>query len=65
MLSTGGTLILAPPRYATSYLVGLRYLTERDTTFRLRAAANTGERLTEFGEKPVDERLELRLRWHF
>jgi hypothetical protein len=32
---------------------------------RLRAAFNRGGRLTEFGEKPVEERLELRLRWHF
>jgi hypothetical protein len=161
----GGSLQLAPPRDATSYLLGLRYLTERDTTWiveyyrngtgyteaqaqdfyaaahagaplgalspllrsaaqagyarpnamqrylyvrasqkepfdilyltpslttivnlddrsysligellytgfgdfeiRLRAAANLGDRLTEFGEKPVDERVELRLRWHF
>jgi hypothetical protein len=32
---------------------------------RLRAAVNRGARLTEYGEKPVDERLELRARWHF
>ena len=162
---SGGSLQLQPPRDATSYLIGLRYLTERDTTWiaeyyrsgtgyseaqaqdffaaahagaalgalspvlraaaqagyarpnamqrylyvrasqkepfdilyftpsafaivnlddgsyslvgellytgfgdfeiRLRAAVNVGERLTEFGEKPVDERVELRLRWHF
>jgi hypothetical protein len=161
----GGSLALAPPRAATSYLVGVRYLTERDTTWiveyyrngtgyseeqarafyeaahagadlgalspvvrsaaqagyarpnlmqsylyvrasqkepfdilyftpsattivnlddgsysligellytgfgdfevRLRAAFNRGSRLTEFGEKPVSERLELRVRWHF
>jgi hypothetical protein len=165
VLDPSGALALAPPRDATSYLLGLRYLTERDTTWiveyyrdgtgyseaqsqafyeaahagaasgtlppglrsaaqagyarpnamqrylyvrasqkepfdilyftpsvttivnlddgsasligellytgfgdfeiRLRAAANLGERLTEFGEKPVDERLELRVRWHF
>jgi hypothetical protein len=161
----GGSLQLAPPRDATSYLVGLRYLTERETTWiveyyrngtgyseaqaqafyeaahagaplgalspvlrsaaqagyarpnpmqrylyvrasqkepfdvlyftpsvttivnlddgsysligellytgfgnfevRVRAAFNIGERLTEFGEKPVDERVELRVRWYF
>jgi hypothetical protein len=165
VLDASGALVLAPPRDATSWLLGLRYLTERDTTWiveyyrngtgyteaqaqaffeaahagaalgaltpvlrsaaqagyarpnamqrylyvrasqkepfdilyftpslttivnldggsasligellytgfgefevRLRAAANLGDRLTEFGEKPVDERLELRLRWHF
>jgi hypothetical protein len=165
VLDPGGTLQLSPPREATSYLIGLRYLTERETTWivevyrngtgyseaqarafyeaahaaaasgalppalrsaalagyarpnfmqrylyvrasqkepfdilyftpsvtaivnledgsyafigellytgfgelevRLRAAFNRGERLSEFGEKPVDERLELRLRWHF
>jgi len=165
VLSAAGSLVPSPPRDATSYLLGLRYLTERDTTWiveyyrngtgyseaqarafyeavhagavgstlppvlrsaaqagygrpylmqhylyvrasqkepfdilyftpsataivnledgsasvigellytgfgdfevRLRAAANLGERLTEFGEKPVEERLELRLRWYF
>jgi hypothetical protein len=165
VLGAGGNLVSSPPRDATSYLLGLRYLTERDTTWiveyyrngtgyseaqasafyaaahagaagatlppvlrsaaqagygrpylmqhylyvraskkepfdilyftpsataivnledgsasvigellytgfgdfevRLRAAVNLGERLTEFGEKPVEERLELRLRWHF
>jgi len=165
VLGAGGTLQLQPPRDATSYLLGLRYLTERDTTWiveyyrngtgyseaqaqafyeaalagvvggtlppvlrsaaqagygrpylmqrylyvrasqkepfdilyftpsataivnlddgsysligellytgfgdvevRLRAAVNLGERLSEFGEKPVEERLELRLRWYF
>lgn len=165
VLDAGGTLQLSPPRNATSYLLGLRYLTERDTTWiveyyrngtgyseaqasafyeaahagaalgalspvvrsaaqagyarpylmqrylyvrasqkepfdilyftpsataivnlddgsasiigellytgfgdfevRLRAAVNVGARLTEFGEKPVEQRLELRLRWYF
>ena len=165
VLGAAGSLVLSPPRDATSYLLGLRYLTERDTTWiveyyrngtgyseaqarafyeavhagavgstlppvlrsaaqagygrpylmqhylyvrasqkepfdilyftpsataivnledgsasvigellytgfgdfevRLRAAANLGERLTEFGEKPVEERLELRVRWYF
>jgi hypothetical protein len=165
VLDAGGSLVLAPPRDATSYLVGVRYLTERETTWiveyyrngtgyseaqarefyeaahagaalgalspvlrsaaqagyarpnlmqrylylrvsqkepfdilyftpsattivnlddrsysligellytgfgefelRLRAAFNRGDRLTEYGEKPVDERLELRARWYF
>lgn len=165
VLDAGGSLRLAPPRDATNYLVGLRYLTERETTWiveyyrngagyseaqaqafyeaahagadlgaltpvvrraaqagyarpnlmqrylyvrasqkdpfdilyftpsafaivnlddrsyslvgellytgfgdfeiRARAAFNRGGRLTEYGEKPVDERLELRLRWYF
>jgi hypothetical protein len=165
VLEPGGALALSPPRDATSYLLGLRYLTERDTTWiveyyrngtgyseaqarefyeaahagaalgaltpvlrsaaqagyarpnlmqrylyvrasqkepfdilyftpalqtivnlddrsysligelaytgfgdfeiRLRAALNAGERLTEYGEKPVGERFELRVRWHF
>jgi len=165
VLSAAGSLVLSPPRDATSYLLGLRYLTERDTTWiveyyrngtgyseaqaqafyeaahagaalgaltpvvrsaaqagyarpnlmqhylyvrasqkepfdilyftpsattivnlddgsysligellytgfgdievRLRAAVNVGARLTEYGEKPVDARLELRLRLYF
>jgi hypothetical protein len=165
VLEPGGALVTSPPRNATSYLVGLRYLTERDTTWiveyyrngtgyseaqartfyeaahagaplgalapavrsaaqagyarpdlmqrylyvrasqkepfdilyftpsvttivnlddrsysligellytgfgnfeiRVRAAFNVGERLTEYGEKPVSQRLELRVRWHF
>jgi hypothetical protein len=36
-----------------------------DLELRLRAAVNRGERLTEYGEKPVDARLELRLRYYF
>jgi hypothetical protein len=47
-------------------LVGeLLYTGFGDFEVRLRAAVNSGDRLTEFGEKPVDERVELRLRWHF
>jgi hypothetical protein len=47
-------------------LVGeLLYTGFKDFELRLRAAANRGERLTEFGEKPVDARYELRARWHF
>ena len=47
-------------------LIGeLLYTGFGDFEMRLRAAVNVGERLTDFGEKPVDERLELRLRWHF
>jgi hypothetical protein len=165
VLTAAGTLQLAPPRDATSYLIGARYLTERETTWiveyyrngtgyseaqaqafyaaahagadlgaltpvvrsaaqagyarpnamqrylyvrasqkepfgilyftpsattivnlddgsysligellytgfgdfevRLRAAFNRGDRLSEFGEKPVDERVEVRARWYF
>jgi hypothetical protein len=47
-------------------LVGeLAYTGFKDVELRLRAAANRGERLTEFGEKPVDARYELRARWYF
>jgi hypothetical protein len=47
-------------------LIGeLLYTGFGDFELRLRAAANRGDRLTEFGEKPVDERVELRVRWHF
>jgi hypothetical protein len=47
-------------------LIGeLLYTGFGDFEIRLRAAVNRGDRLTEFGEKPVDERLELRLRWYF
>ena len=47
-------------------LIGeLLYTGWRNLEVRLRAAANRGERLTEFGEKPVDARFELRLRWYF
>ena len=50
---------------STSLIGELLYTGFGDFELRLRAAFNRGERLTEFGEKPVDERLELRLRWHF
>lgn len=47
-------------------LIGeLLYTGFGDFELRLRAAANRGDRLTEYGEKPVDERVELRARWHF
>jgi hypothetical protein len=47
-------------------LIGeLLYTGFGDFELRLRAAANRGDRLTEYGEKPVDERLELRARWYF
>jgi len=47
-------------------LIGeLLYTGFADLELRLRAALNRGERLSEFGEKPVDARLELRLRHHF
>jgi hypothetical protein len=43
----------------------LAYTGFKDIELRLRAAANRGDRLTEFGEKPVDARVELRARWYF
>jgi hypothetical protein len=43
----------------------LAYTGFKDIELRLRAAFNRGERLTEFGEKPVDARYELRLRYYF
>jgi hypothetical protein len=47
-------------------LIGeLLYTGFGDVELRLRAAVNRGERRTEFGEKPVDARVELRARWHF
>ena len=47
-------------------LIGeLAYTGFGDFELRLRAAVNQGERLTEYGEKPVDARLELRLRYYF
>jgi hypothetical protein len=47
-------------------LIGeLAYTGFKDFELRLRAAANRGDRLTEFGEKPVDARYELRARWYF
>ena len=47
-------------------LIGeLLYTGFGDLELRLRAAFNRGERLTEFGAKPVDARYELRARWHF
>lgn len=36
-----------------------------DLELRLRAQLNRGDRLTEFGEKPVSERVELRVRYFF
>jgi len=47
-------------------LIGeLLYAGFKDVELRLRAAANRGARRTEFGEKPVDARYELRARWYF
>lgn len=47
-------------------LIGeLLYTGFGDLELRLRAAVNRGARLTEFGEKPVDARYELRARWSF
>jgi hypothetical protein len=47
-------------------LIGeLLYTGFGNVELRLRAAYNRGERLTEFGEKPVDARYELRARWYF
>ncbi|MEX0961071.1 MAG: hypothetical protein WDZ63_17475 [Burkholderiales bacterium] len=47
-------------------LIGdLMYAGFDNIELRLRAAFNRGERLTEFGERPVDARYELRLRYHF
>lgn len=47
-------------------LIGeLMYTGFGDVELRLRAAFNRGARLTEFGEKPVDARVELRARWSF
>lgn len=47
-------------------LIGeLLYAGFKDLELRLRAAANRGARLTEFGEKPVAARYELRLRWFY
>jgi hypothetical protein len=47
-------------------LIGeLIYTGFKDFELRARAAANRGDRLTEFGEKPVDARYELRLRYYF
>jgi hypothetical protein len=43
----------------------LAYTGITNVELRLRAQLNRGERLSEFGEKPVDERLELRLRYFF
>ena len=48
-----------------SFIGELLYTGFGEFEVRLRAAFNRGERLTEFGEKPVDARYELRLRWHF
>jgi hypothetical protein len=47
-------------------LIGeLLYTGFRDTELRLRAGFNRGGRLTEYGEKPVDARLGLRLRYYY
>jgi hypothetical protein len=48
-----------------SFIGELMYTGFKDFELRARAAFNRGERLTEFGEKPVDARYELRARWHF
>ena len=50
---------------STSLIGELLYTGFGDVELRLRAAFNRGERLTEFGEKPVDARYELRARWYF
>ena len=50
---------------SASIIGELLYTGFANLELRLRAAANRGDRLTEFGEKPVDARFELRLRYYF
>lgn len=60
-----GTVIANLDDGSYSLIGELAYTGFKDFELRLRAAANRGERLTEFGEKPVDARYELRLRYYF
>jgi hypothetical protein len=59
------TVILNLDDGSYSLIGELAYTGFKDVELRLRAAANRGDRLTEFGEKPVDARVELRARWYF
>jgi len=59
------TTIVNLDDHSYSLIGELLYTGFKDLELRLRAAANRGGRLTEFGEKPVDARYELRARWYF
>jgi hypothetical protein len=61
----GATTVVNLDDGSYSLIGELLYTGFGDLELRLRAAVNRGGRLTEYGEKPVDARLELRLRWHF
>jgi hypothetical protein len=63
---TPSATVIANLDDGSASLIGeLLYTGFANVELRLRAALNRGERLTEFGEKPVDARLELRLRYYF
>jgi len=61
-----GVALIANLDDGSASLIGeLLYTGFKDLELRLRAAVNRGGRLTEYGEKPVDARFELRLRYYF
>jgi len=63
---TPSATVIANVDDGSASLIGeLLYTGFKDFELRLRAAANRGDRLSEFGEKPVAARYELRLRWYF
>jgi hypothetical protein len=63
---TPGVIAIVNLQDRSASLIGeLVYTGFTNLELRLRAGVNRGERLSEYGEKPVDARLELRLRYHF
>jgi len=59
------TSIINLQDHSYSFIPGLSYTGLQNTELRLRAALNRGPHHTEFGEKLVETRFELRLRYFF
>jgi hypothetical protein len=63
---TPGAIAIVNLQDRSASLIGeLVYTGFANVELRLRAGVNRGARLTEFGEKPVDARVELRARYYF
>ena len=59
------TSIINLQDHSYSFIPGLSYTGLQNMELRLRAALNSGAHHTEFGEKLVETRIELRMRYFF